>query len=82
MKDVCERLKCTPEDMLSAVVFDLAWEHEAAITGLHADQWAGVAAQGQDMSTFIQCDRVEHGVAATWKAFADHPKKEEQQEGS
>lgn len=77
MVEVCGRLKCTPESLLTHVVMDLAWGFEAAITGLHADQWFGVAAQGKEMSTFIQCDRVEHGVAATWKAFADREKKEE-----
>jgi hypothetical protein len=76
MNEVCERLKCNRENMLSAVVFSLVWDYEAAITGLHADQWAGVSAEGKDLSTFIQCDHVEHGVAATWKAFADHTSKE------
>lgn len=59
----------------------------AAITGIYCDQWCGVAASGAKfethgllamtgedgkISTWFQCDKPEWGVAATWKAFADH----------
>jgi hypothetical protein len=61
-------------------------EAAANITGIYCDQWCGVAASGAPfetegmlattgddgkISTWIECQAVEWGVAATWKIFAD-----------
>lgn len=68
-----------PENLLSSVVVSLNWDYGAHITGIGNDMWSGVYAETYNkddegnpvFSTFIQCDFVEHGIAATWKAFAD-----------
>lgn len=59
----------------------------ANITGIYCDQWCAVAATGAPfvvggmfpqtgedgrVITWIQCDEVEHGIAATWYAMAKH----------
>lgn len=58
----------------------------AGITGIYCDMWCGVAGKGAPfetkgmlamtgeegkVSTWFQCDKVEWGVAATWKAFVE-----------
>jgi len=58
----------------------------ANIEGIYCDQWCGVKASGQEhdnsfipspkedaepFQTFVQCDRPEWGVAATWLAFVE-----------
>lgn len=66
-------------NMLTEVVFSLNWDFGAHISDIPNDQWSAVVAEtyakaddGEpEFSTYIECDRVEHGVAATWKAFAD-----------
>ncbi len=65
----------TEESAVSQIVMSLTWDMGASITGIGCDQWFGVWAQADDgtFSTFVQCDRLEHGFAATWKAFADRP---------
>lgn len=78
MKEVAERLKVDGDwGLTTLVVASLAWDYEASITGIYFDQWGGVSAQKGDGSwgTFIQCDRIEHGIAATWLAFAEHEKE-------
>lgn len=77
-KEVTERLNVRDDwGLISAVVASLSWDYESAITGMYFDQWGGVSAQKGDGSwgTFIQCDHIEHGVAATWLAFAEHEKE-------
>lgn len=59
----------------------------AIITGIYCDQWCAVAAKGAPhatggmfpmssdegkVTTWIACDSVEWGIAATWKAMAEH----------
>jgi len=59
----------------------------AIITGIYCDQWCAVAAQGAPHATkgmfamagdegkvvtWIQCDSVEWGIAATWNAMVEH----------
>jgi hypothetical protein len=59
----------------------------AIITGIYCDQWCAVAAEGAPFErgglfpqtgetgkvvTWIQCDAVEHGFAATWYAMIEH----------
>jgi len=69
----------TEANLLTEVVFSLNWDFGAHITGIENDQWCAVAAETHarcddgepEFRTYIECDRVEHGVAATWKAFAD-----------
>ncbi len=63
----------TDRNFLTAVVTSLNWDFDARITQIANDQWSGVWAEAHDgkFKTRIQCDEVEHGIAATWKAFAD-----------
>ena len=58
---------------LTAVVSSLHCDFRASITKILHEQWSAVLAQSDDGSyrTAVQCDFVEHGIAATWKAFAD-----------
>jgi len=64
----------TPQNLLTMVVQSLNWDYSACITRILNDQWSRVDAESYDgsFSTSIDCDQVEDGVAATWKAFADH----------
>jgi hypothetical protein len=60
--------------LLTAVVTNLSWNYNAHISKIIGEQWWAVFAETYDgtFTTCVSCDRVEHGVAATWKAFADH----------
>lgn len=67
------RHETTRENLLSFVVYALEWRYSAYISGIHCDQWAAVSSQtyafGEEkpeVSTYIQCDKVEDGVAATF----------------
>lgn len=65
----------TDANFTSAVVWSLNWDHDARITQIASDQWFGVWAESYDgkFKTRIECDSVEDGLAATWRAFADRP---------
>lgn len=60
-------------NFVSEVVWSLRWDHDAHINQLASDQWFGIWAASDDESfkTMIQCDALEDGFAATWKAFAE-----------
>lgn len=64
----------TDANLLTQVVVSLEIDFNAHITQIVTDQWSAVHAENYDKTfkTRIQCDTVEDGVAATWKAFADH----------
>jgi hypothetical protein len=59
--------------LLTSVVTSLNWDFKAHITEILNEQWSAVFAESDDGTyrTSVQCDEVEHGIAATWKAFAD-----------
>lgn len=61
-------------NLLSAIVYRLNDEYSASITEIDCDQWAAVRAETYDQKFLVtvQCDRVEDGIAAVWKAFKDH----------
>lgn len=63
---------------LTWIVQDLNWEYKAYINSIHNDMWSGVSAkkysEEEPFSTWIECDIVEQGIAATWLAFAVHDK--------
>jgi hypothetical protein len=59
-------------EFLTAIVYSLELDFEAHITKIMCDQWCGVWAESATLETMIQCDEVEHGIAATWEAFAKH----------
>lgn len=69
-----ERYTVDAGNFLSIVVLELNWEHSAYISSIACDQWSMVTAETYDhkFRAVIQCDTVEDGIAATWKAFADH----------
>lgn len=60
-------------NLLTCVVQSLSMEYNAHITRIGCDQWSSVTAETYDgqLAIRVECDRVEHGVAAIWKAFAD-----------
>ena len=57
---------------LTAVVYGLT-RYSATITGIPADQWAAIETATWDgaFRTRIQCDQIEHGLAATWRAYTE-----------
>jgi hypothetical protein len=64
-----------PENFLSEVSRSLWWDLEpgVSIEGIYCDQWFGVKAS-EDLranQVFVACDRVEYGLAALWKYYAD-----------
>ena len=63
----------TDANLLTSIVTSLQWDHSAHITEIRNDQWSGVTAQTNDgeLEMYVECDQVEHGIAAIWKAFAD-----------
>jgi alpha-galactosidase len=85
MKEVMELLsrgtgelrsrEVTQENFLTVVVQSLNWDHGAHITSIDNDQWSAVTAERYDGTVryYVECDQVEHGVAAIWKAFAEAP---------
>lgn len=60
-------------NFVSEVVWSLNWDFGAHITQVASDQWFGIWAASDDGSfkTLVQCDALEDGFAATWKAFAE-----------
>lgn len=60
-------------NFVTEVVWSLNWDYDAQVTQIASDQWFGIWAATDDGSfkTLIQCDSLEDGFAATWKAFAD-----------
>jgi hypothetical protein len=84
MKEVRERLsreafEVTDVNFLTTVVISLEHEYNAHISTIAYDMWGLVSAdswkEGGFKATF-QCDDVEDGIAAVWKAFADHHAEE------
>lgn len=80
MVDVKRRLSArfeeetTDGNLLSHAVWSLELDFNAQLNGIFTDQWSAVSAARYDktFTSWIQCDVVEHGVAATWRAFADN----------
>lgn len=66
----------TSDTFVSDLVWSLNWDFNARITEIASDQWFGVWAEAYDgtFKTRIQCDAVEDGLAATWRAFAEQPR--------
>jgi|ERR1700722_3537152 len=64
--------------LLTAVVTSLSWSYNAHISKIIGDQWWAVFAESYDgrFKTCVSCDFVEHGVAAIWRAFADHTERQ------
>ena len=58
---------------LTAVSSSLHFDFRASINRILSDHWSAVFAESDDGTyrTVVECDLVEHGIAATWKAFAD-----------
>lgn len=85
LAEVKAELEATDANLLSKVVYAL-WarlkDAHASIEEIVCDQWAGVIAVGwrdgeradgpNAFRTYIQCDDVEDGVAATWLAMRNH----------
>jgi hypothetical protein len=43
--EVCETLKCEPDQLVSTVVYKLWWDHSVAITGIPCDMWSAVKSE-------------------------------------
>lgn len=71
-----ERFDLQQTPFMDAVVWALANDFDAGITGIGVDQWLGVSAAKDDGSFFvsIECDFLEHGFAGVYRAFARHAK--------
>lgn len=63
----------TDGNFLTHVVVSLNWDYNARITGIINDMWSLVTVEHwtEDVSVSVECDDVEDGIAAIWKAFAD-----------
>jgi hypothetical protein len=71
---VDRNLEETPDNLLlSLIVADLHWEHDAYISEIHNDQWTAITAktydEGKPYTVYAQCDNVEDGIAAVWWAY-------------
>lgn len=60
-------------NFLTTVVVSLHWDYDSSIEGIYNDQWSGVVVERYTdrKRIYIECDYVEHGIAAIWKAIAD-----------
>ena len=65
----------TMENFLTSVVQSLNDDHDAHITSIDTDQWSAVTVEKYDgtLRMRVECDRVEDGLAAAWKALSDGP---------
>ena len=86
LADVKRRLDVKPDlvtdaNFLTHIVISLNWDFDASITGIANDMWSMVSAETWLSSTkdklriTVQCDEVEDGFAAIWKAYADRAGK-------
>lgn len=66
--------KANADNWLSAFCFHINDTYLARVTGIVSDMWHVVRAETYDgtFKTSVQCDMVEHGFAATLRAFKDH----------
>lgn len=72
--DVLHPTTIEPGNFLTSIVTSLNVDFNAHVTSIDADQWFAVAAADDSgRGYYVQCDLVEHGIAAVWKAFADNP---------
>ena len=70
------KLDPTEHNFVSRVIGSLQWDYGANITGIYCDQWFGISCDTYDdneggLSTWVQCDMVEDGLAWTWQHFYD-----------
>jgi hypothetical protein len=62
----------TPANFTAEVIRSLEWDLGVHIEHIYCDQWFGIRAEDRnDERVVIQGDRVEHGLAALWKRYAD-----------
>lgn len=68
-------VEVSAENFLSRVSWSLWWNLDpgVSIEGIYSDQWFGVKADNYRSTdpVFVPCDRVEDGIAAIWKYYAD-----------
>ena len=65
----------TMDNFLTGIIQSLNWDYDAHLLSIETDQWSAVTVEKYDgsLSLRVQCDRVEDGIAAAWKALADGP---------
>lgn len=64
----------TPGNFATELCRSLAWDIRPSvrIESIGCDQWFGIKASDlEGDAVYVQCDRVEHGLAAIWKHYAD-----------
>lgn len=54
------------DELVSHLVASLHHEYDCSVTGVYMDMWFGVAAENDDETFFVPCDRVEDGLVAIW----------------
>ncbi len=85
LEEVKSLLQAEDANLLTKIIFSLNWDYGAEITSIRSDMWFGIWSKTRDISTVnyqeieppvffteIQCDSMEHGIAATW--FSYHKK--------
>ncbi len=82
LEKVKSLLSADDSDLLTKVILALEFNYNANITSIASDMWSGIRSQTEDydmakrarieppiFSTYIQCDKLEYGIAATWLAY-------------
>ena len=67
-------MNTTPEDFVTRSIYELSWRWNATITGIPNDQWSAIVTERtgeKPWHTYIQCDRIEDGLAFTLRAYYD-----------
>lgn len=71
LAEVDERLPGDPGERISRIISSLSLDYDAEIDGIWCDQWFAIMATDTDgRQVVVQCDQVEDGIAAVWKAYA------------
>lgn len=69
--------EATPENFLTRAIYELNWRWNASITDIANDMWSAIVTvkpeigTSAEWSTYIQCDRLEDGLAFTLRAYYD-----------
>lgn len=62
-------------NFITHIVVSLNWDYNAHVEDIYNDMWSMVSAvddrDGVSFRVVVQCDDIEDGFAACWKAFAD-----------
>jgi hypothetical protein len=73
LAEVKELLEADDSNVITNIIYSLSWDYQGHITSIATDMWSGITAEtySKEFKVYMQCDRIEHGLAAIWKAFYD-----------